>query len=119
MSRLQTAWRIAAKDLGLDIVVPYELKTKTFSLTAEVLLKNFGGTQGILIVSDYAIIKPFRDQVIKLGYGFSTLTEPDRDWPFTGEEKEAFIEMVSEWGWCGPGKAPSWLVLQPEESTEE
>jgi len=116
MSRLQTAWRVAAKELGLDIVIPYELKAKEFSLTALVLLKNFGGEHGMLIVSDYGIIEPFRDQVIKLGYGFSTLTEPDRDWPFTGEEKEAFIEMLDEWGWSGdPDEEPEWLVRGEDE----
>ena len=115
MSRLQTAWLTAAEELDLDVVIPYELKTKTFSLTAQVLLKNFGGKQGTLIVSDFGIIEPFRDQVIKLGYGFSTLTEPDRDWPFTGEEKEAFIEMIAEWGWTGdPDEEPEWLLPDHE-----
>jgi hypothetical protein len=52
--------------------------------------------------------------VIKLGYGFSTLTEPDRAYPFNAEEKEAFIEMLSEWGWSGdPDEEPEWL--EPRE----
>jgi hypothetical protein len=111
MSRLQNAWRLAAKELDLEIVIPYELKTKTFSLTAQVLLKNFGGEKGMLIVSDYRIIEPFRNEVIKLGYGFSTLAEPDRDWPFNDEEKEAFIEMLDEWGWTGNSdEEPEWLI---------
>ena len=111
MSRLQTAWRVAAKELDLEIVVPYELKTKAFSVTAQVLLKNFGGEKGMLIVSDYRIIEPHRNEVIKLGYGFSTMTEPEQNWPFTGEEKEAFIEMLDEWGWTGdPDEEPEWLL---------
>jgi hypothetical protein len=116
MSRLQTAWLSAASELELDIVVPFELKTKAFSLTTQVMLRNFGGEQGMLIVSDYRIIEPFREQIIKLGYGFATLTEPDRDWPFTGEEKEAFIEMLNEWGWTGdPDEEPEWLALADED----
>src|SRR5450631_4458182 len=118
MSRLQTAWRTAAKDLGLDIVVPFILKAETFSITTELLLKHFGAEKGMLIVSDYNIIKPHHEKIIQLGYGYSTLTEPDQDWPFTAEEKEAFIEMLSEWGWFGPGKAPTWLLPPPEESAE-
>jgi hypothetical protein len=110
MTRLQKAWRTAAKELELDIVVPYKLKTEAFSLTAQVLLKNFGADEGLLIVSDYKIIEPYRDQIIKLGYGFATMEEPERDWPFDEEEQEAFIEMLSEWGWTGdPDQEPEWL----------
>jgi hypothetical protein len=119
MSRLQTAWRTAAKDLRLETVVPFTLKTETFSITAEILLKHFGAENGMLIVSDYKIIEPHHDKIIQLGYGYATLTEPDQDWPFTAEEKEAFIEMLSDWGWFGPGEAPAWLLPDPEESTED
>jgi len=119
MSHLQTAWRTAAKDLKLDIVAPFVLKTETFSITAEILLKNFGSENGMLIVSNYKIIEPYHDKIIQLGYGYSTLTEPDKDYPFNADEKEAFIEMISEWGWFGPGKAPEWLLPEPEESLEE
>ena len=118
MSRLQTAWRIAAKDLGLEIVAPFLLKTERFSVTAEILLKHFGSEKGMLIVSDYKLIEPHHDKIIQLGYGYATLAEPTRDWPFTDEEKDAFIEMLSDWGWSGPGEPPDWL-LDPEESTED
>jgi hypothetical protein len=114
-SRLQTAWLTAAKELDLEIAVPFELKTRNFSLTAQVLLSNFGGEHGMLIVSDYRVIEPFREQVIKLGYGFVTMAEPERDWPFTREEKEAFIEMLADWGWMGdPDEEPDWLALADE-----
>jgi hypothetical protein len=117
VSRLQTAWRVAAKDLGLDIVAPYELRGKKFSVKAEVLLKNFGSPKGMLIVSDYGVIKPVRDELIALGYGFATMTEPEQDWPFTDEERAAFIEMLDDWRWSGkPEDAPEWL---PSEVVEE
>ena len=117
MSRLQTAWRVAAKELGLDIVVPFELRAKSFSLKAEVLLKNFGSPNGMLIVSDYSVIEPLRDEVIALGYGFATMTEPERDWPFNEEEREAFIAMLDDWRWSGkPEEAPEWL---PSELAED
>jgi len=120
MSRLQNAWRVAAKELGVDAVIPFELKTKTFTLTAEVLLRNFGEKNGMLVVSDYKAIAPFRDKVIGLGYGFVTMEEPERDWPFTREEKEAFIEMLSDWSWSGPpAEAPDWLLLDDAEETIE
>ncbi len=119
MSRLQNAWHTAARELDLDIVVPFELKTKTFTVTAEVLLKNFGAKQGMLIVSDHRLVEPFRHQLIKLGYGFATLAEPERDWPFTREEREAFIEMLNEWGWMGkPEDEPEWLLSGSEADDE-
>lgn len=117
MSRLQNAWRVAAKELGLDVVIPFELKARAFTIRAEILLRHFGSPQGMLIVSDYRVIEPVRDQVIALGYGFATMTEPDRDWPFTQEEKDAFIEMLDDWRWSGPlDDAPEWL---PSEVNEE
>jgi hypothetical protein len=119
MSRLQTAWRVAAKELGLDVVMPFELKARTFSIRAEILLRNFGSPKGMLIVSDYRVIEPVRDQVIALGYGFATMTEPEQDWPFTQDEKEAFIEMLDDWCWSGkPEETPAWLPAKVEEENE-
>jgi hypothetical protein len=117
MSRLQTAWRVAAKELGLEVVMPFDLKTNAFSIRAEILLRHFGSPKGMLIVSDYRVIEPVRDQIIALGYGFATMTEPEHDWPFTEEEKESFIEMLDDWRWSGPAEdSPEWL---PSEVVEE
>ena len=118
MSRLQNAWRKAARELNLEIVAPFVLKTDTFSVTVEVLLKKFGNPKGMLVVSDFSIIEPYENQIVKLGFGYSTMSEPEKDWPFDAEEKEAFIEILCDWGWTGAGEPPDWLLLKPDESSE-
>ena len=110
MSRLQDAWRKAAKKLDLEIVVPFEVATKEFTVKAEVLLKNFGAPLGMLIVTDADAVEAHRKALIKLGYGFVTMEQPDGDYAFDHEEQEVFIEMLDEWGWMGKrDEEPEWL----------
>jgi hypothetical protein len=116
-SRLVEEWEAARDDLGLEIVAPYDLRiTGNVAVRAEVLVRNYGARNGMLIVTDYAVIQPWLKPLEALGYGFSTLEEP------TGDGREAydrgtFIEMLSDWGWSGPeAEKPEWIMAPSDEN---
>jgi hypothetical protein len=85
-------------------------------IEADVPLKNFGGQNGTLIFAEMTdSIWGYRDEIVKLGYGYSTLSEPEETSVYDGNVS---IEMLRDWGWCGPEKErPSWCT--PWEETEK
>jgi hypothetical protein len=64
----------------------------------------------MLVVTEYAKIKPYIEQLRGLGYGFSVLEEP------TDDENEkhdwaALIDMLRDWGWNGADEdKPYWVA---------
>ena len=103
-SILIKAWREAAQDLGIEIVVPYALTLKNGEqVHADLLVKDFGPT---LVVTDAVeeTLRRLGDQLGIEGYGYSA---------FCGEElvydRELFINTLNDWGWTGPvDRRPAW-----------
>jgi hypothetical protein len=113
-SVLIQAWRMAANDLGIEVVIPYVLTLKTGEeVQADVLVKDFGP---MLIGTEEAEEKFRRldGQLAAEDYGWSA---------FCGEELEydrgRFIQILKDWGWTGPkDRRPAWcfgLTATPEE----
>ena len=103
---LQKEWSQIADQLGLSIEVPFEIFLSSGKkISVDVLLKNFGGKGGMCIVCDFDKIGECTDELVNLGFGFSTLSEPD-----IGEEidLESTKEMLRDWGWVGSGEKPLW-----------
>lgn len=113
-SKLLKKWKSARAELGLDIVAPYEVDLgNNVKVRAEFLVKHFGGRNGTLIFTDSDEFWKYHDQLSKLHYGTSVLDEPtdEADVLF---DKEAFIEMLSEWEWTGSeGEKPDWIKPPP------
>jgi hypothetical protein len=110
-SKLLEKWEKARDDLGLEIVAPFEveLSDKT-KVCANFLVKNFGAKNGMLIFTDYAIVRPYHNELSSLGYGFSVLDEP-RNAANEIYVCEDFIEMLSDWGWSGDkALKPEWII---------
>ena len=107
-SNLIRLWEQAGADLGLEILIPYELKIDdTRKIMAELLVKGFGGLNGTLIVAEYSIVKPYLSELSKLRYGFSVLDEP-RD--LESYSRAEFIELLEDWHWVGDeAKRPPWM----------
>lgn len=110
-SRLLRKWEEAASDLALDIVTPFEVDLgNKRHLPVEFLVKNFGARNGMLIVTDYALIKPHLEKLESLGYGFSVFDEP-RDPAGEVYDRDIFIHILSDWGWTGiEANRPAWLI---------
>jgi hypothetical protein len=84
------------------------------TIHADLLVKNFGAQNGMLIITNYSIVKPHLEQIKKFGYGFCVLDNPDGKIVDLYNRK-VFIEMLSDWGWSGEkDKKPKWLVPPSE-----
>lgn len=109
MDNLTNTWKIVANNLGLCLVENFSIQTKSGELLqARFLLKNFGAENGMLIFTDYKIVKPYVKEIVDKGYGFSILDEPKSETIKTDE----FIDLLIDWGWSGTGDAPSWISNQ-------
>lgn len=105
--RIQAEWEQARDDLGLEIVIPFKLDLENgVTIHAELLVKNFGGRNGMLIVKKYDIVKDNLTEIQKLGFGFSVL---DESWqPY---DRAAMIDMLSDWEWAGlTAETPNWII---------
>ena len=58
---LEDVWRFAARDLGLDVEVPFELNLPSGErLSAAVLLRKFGSAKGTALVRKYESVSSLR-----------------------------------------------------------
>jgi hypothetical protein len=109
-------WRQAAADLGLAIEAPFLLQLQDGRIEARLLLRNFGAANGMLIVTDFSVVRPFVDEVDAGGYGFSTLSEPSSRAAY---DRDTFVEMLCDWGWSGPEQErPVWCVVADADSDQ-
>src|SRR3982751_3989218 len=96
-SELVREWEIAARDLGLEIVSPFALiLSPGVEICFPLLLKSFGARHGMLILTDYSVVKPHTDRIADLGYGFSCLDEPSRP-ANQSYDRDTMIDLLSDW----------------------
>lgn len=104
-SSLEVYWRTAASDLGLQLETPATIRLPGVSFSAVALLRHFGGARGMIIVSDYAVVRPHHAELIDSGFGYSTMSDP-----IDSYERDACLEVLRDWRWTGPAdESPHWL----------
>jgi hypothetical protein len=108
MSNLVLEWKVAAKNLGFDIVFPYRAALPSGArIDAELLVVGFGASKGMLIVRNFPDVAAFGDELDRVGYGCCVFEEPEKVREFSRKD---FIDVLSDWGWSGhPDKKPGWL----------
>ena len=116
-SRLPALWQEAADDLGFEVVSPFELVLKSgVCIRVPLLVRHFGATEGMLILSDYSLVASWIDEIQQAGYGFSVWSEPD---PGARYDRAGFIEIFLDWGWAGSeSQKPEWLGRSRTDSPE-
>jgi hypothetical protein len=109
-SRLAAAWLKAGGILGFEVVAPYSVTLASGArILASALVKGFGATNGMLILTDYFQVRSELAALQEAGYGFSVLEEPEATDPFDVEE---YAEMLRDWGWAGDEEdKPSWFSM--------
>jgi len=107
---LQRHWQHLASRYGLRIDAPFSLRLGDQQLTVPVRLRDFGGSCGMLLVTDSALVVPLTDALVALGFGYSCLSAPAEP---EDVHHESLIEMLSDWGWSGGGDPPAWLEGGP------
>jgi hypothetical protein len=101
MKKMINAWEKAAKDLGIEIEVPFHFNGEEFPL----LIKYFGSRKGtvILDIDDIAIA----DDQISKDYYWSGLNPAN----YTQYNREKFIDTLEDWGWYGENSnKPCWYT---------
>jgi hypothetical protein len=116
MSRMAEKWATAAADLGLEIIAPFRLTLPDGrKLEFDVLLKNFGNTNGMLLTSDHDVFD-YGKAIVGLWYGYSIMGQPDESEAY---DRESIIEVLADWTWSGPdANKPDWLPEQPVDDDE-
>jgi hypothetical protein len=104
--KLTKAWEMAADDLGIEVVLPYMLRSSKGQEAEYVaLVRDFGSDKGMLVLasSDSEKMKLAEDA----GFGFSCMLSPFyRDY-----DRSLFTELLTDWGWTGiPEDKPEWYV---------
>ncbi len=69
----QREWIEISVHLGLDIQLSYEIDLGDRKLTVPVLLRGFGANNGMLLLTDYDLIRDVAEEVVNRGYGFLCL----------------------------------------------
>jgi hypothetical protein len=96
LTPLQRHWLSMAKNHYLDVEAPYVLRLSDGqTITAEVLLRGYGAQNGMLIVSDYSIVRDKKDEIVHLGYGYSCFSQPGED---EIDSDEGLQEVLDDWG---------------------
>jgi hypothetical protein len=114
-SRLIKKWQAARDDLGIEIIAPYTVGLPGgHTLTAKLLVKQFGHRNGTLIFTNAEEVWSHRKDLAAFGYAYSVLEEPTSD---TDEryDRDVFISMLSEWEWTGnEQEQPKWVLSPPK-----
>ncbi len=96
MSRLVKFWKLAANDLGFQVVAPFTLSlSKNLEVKAKILVKDFDDNRGMLIFSSYEEVSSYSQMIIEMGYGFSIMEEPREDEKYN---VNGYIEILNDWG---------------------
>lgn len=74
---LQKYWKIVSEKLNLKADVPYLIKYSDGSVQEiDVRLRDFGPKNGMLLISNYDLIKDRSKEIAEMEYGYSCLSEP-------------------------------------------
>lgn len=107
--RLLDEWYEAARDLDLDIQVPFAVSLPSGTqIQGRLLVKHFGSENGMIVVTENSSVFPFVAEIVEAGYGFCALSEPSEHECY---DREVYVEMLRDWGWVGAEEArPLWCL---------
>ncbi len=105
--QLIDAWKTASRELGIEIISPFEMNSENGKVKYPVLVKNFGGKNGTIIARhsyfmDYPMPK-HKD------FFFSAVNAD----VYSHFDRKQFIETLIDWGFFGSDEnRPEWLPLK-------
>ena len=106
-------WHLISATFGVRIIVPFSVQLPGGQrIDADVLLVDFGGQRGMLLVTDYEKVRAHGDEIVNAGYGVSVLSDPGDSLKSSldVESIEGITDMLRDWGWAGaPEDEPIWM----------
>lgn len=111
---LASDWVEATTSLGLRSVAPFVLRLPSGAkVIADVLIPDFGATNGMLIVHEFREVEGVLDELRSEGFGFSVLSAQRGEGPLI---MEVYMDVLRDWGWAGPSDTqPGWMMTSEEE----
>lgn len=95
MTPLQKALIRACNDHSLDVKLNFRLEISPNNfIEALALISEPNKSGGMLIVTDYEVIQPKHQQLLDLGYGYSTMSEYTNDELYDSND---WKEIFSDW----------------------
>ena len=99
MTRLQEWLKTAGAAAGIKVTAPYFVDVGSGErIVTEALVVGLGGDRGMLVVTSFDAIRPYTAELLRAGYGCTTLSEPG---PNERLDLDAFMDMFRDWGWRG------------------
>jgi hypothetical protein len=96
LTPLQRHWLSMAKKHRLAVDTPFILNFPDGGIIhAEVRLRDYGNTNGMLLVSDYSVIGNRSDEIVEMGFGFSCLPQPSED---EIDSDKGLADLLEDWG---------------------
>ena len=104
--RLVEQWQMAARDLGVQVTAPVELRDADGrSFTCEALVHCFGSPRGVVVVSPKTE-RRVRGHLRSMGDKLWVSQSGRR---LTAYNRNDFINELLDWQWFGEvGRAPEW-----------
>jgi RNAse (barnase) inhibitor barstar len=102
------AWERSASILGVEIEGPFRIELPASPpLEAELLVRGFGAPNGTLVVSRHESYRDHLNSLRERGYTVSSFGPYA---PGVECSLQEAVEVLGDWGWCGAGIAPDWLI---------
>jgi hypothetical protein len=104
---ISQAWQEPRNDLGIRVVVPFEVNIEGQKAVVEAFIPDFGGPNGTVAVSKATL--RHRAALSKMGY-FTSILFP----PYQSYSRERFIDTLNDWQWFGcVEERPVWYTGKP------
>lgn len=92
---LDAYWRAAASDLALELEAPFTIQLPSgATVNAVAYLGRGNADRGMIIVSDFEVLRAHLVELTDLGLGSSTMSDPTDPY-----EREGCLEILHDWGW--------------------
>jgi hypothetical protein len=105
MNRLQERLAQAGRELGIRVIIGCEVEIDPRRrVVVDALLPQLGGPKGMVVVHDAQDIRSVANELTKLGYGYSVMSEPSDEY-----DLEVYIEVFKDWGWAVEEAKPDWM----------
>ena len=96
-----------SSSLNLEIDIPYVASIGPKQVEVVARLRDFGGPNGMLIVTPAMDLLSKSGEAWKAGYAWATLDERTQD----GFDVEVAKEVLADWNWAGdPKDRPAWMT---------
>jgi hypothetical protein len=112
---LVAAWRLAASELGIRVIAPFELPIGQDVFRYGVLVVGFGTAKGILLRADVGPFHPdscgaIWNEAREAGYSAANVSPL-----LCRYDRDEFVGVLNVFGWCGPApEQPEWYIGHPD-----